>query len=351
MSHRPRNDKSPENERRRRQKRAEQEESSESDSDVGYSDLESEVSDDDALSPMTADEIAAQIQSGNFENLKTILTKSMAEQTIRQWTVDEEEEVYTPNLNAVRGRALIINNHTFRRLGTRDGTNVDRERMYHLLKLMRYETTIKDNLRAKQMLKAVSKFSTKIAHNAGDSVVLVILTHGSSGRLYGVDDRYLSIDDLLGPLNNKNCPHLAGKPKIVILQCCRGNEPDPGVSHARNEQSTSRARSDQRRDSPRRVTAPTEKLRRLPTDGDFLICCATTDSRVSWRSDVRGSRFIQAICECFARHSAVDDILRLMTRVNAVVAAMNSNKKVGYLQVSEERFTLTKLFFFFPTGR
>uniref|UniRef100_A0A183C854 CASPASE_P20 domain-containing protein n=1 Tax=Globodera pallida TaxID=36090 RepID=A0A183C854_GLOPA len=183
MSHRPRNDKSPENERRRRQKRAEQEENSESESGAGYSELESEASDDDALSPLNADEIAEQIQAGNFDNLKTILTKSMAEQTIRQWTVDDEEEVYTPNLNAVRGRALIINNHTFRRLGTRDGTNVDRERMYHLLKLMRYETTIKDNLRAKQMLKAVSKFSTKIAHNAGDSVVLVILTHGSSGRL------------------------------------------------------------------------------------------------------------------------------------------------------------------------
>ncbi|KAI3407301.1 hypothetical protein GPALN_003288 [Globodera pallida] len=40
-------------------------------------------------------------RDGNFDNLKTILTKSMAEQTIRQWTVDEEE-VYTPNLNAAR---------------------------------------------------------------------------------------------------------------------------------------------------------------------------------------------------------------------------------------------------------
>uniref|UniRef100_A0A183C552 DNA-directed RNA polymerase n=1 Tax=Globodera pallida TaxID=36090 RepID=A0A183C552_GLOPA len=131
---------------------------------------------------------------------------------------------------------------TFTRLGRRDGTNVDRERMYHLLKLMRYETTIKDNLRARQMLEAITDFAKEVAHQAAD--------------------------------------------------------------------------------------------RRLATDADFLICCSTTGSRVSWRSNLRGSRFIQAICECFARHSAVDDVLRLMTKVNAVVAAMNSNRKLGYLQVS-----------------
>uniref|UniRef100_A0A914I9K3 Caspase family p10 domain-containing protein n=1 Tax=Globodera rostochiensis TaxID=31243 RepID=A0A914I9K3_GLORO len=64
----------------------------------------------------------------------------------------------------------------------------------------------------------------------------------------------------------------------------------------------------------RECRAPTDKLRRLPTDADFLICCSTTDYRVSWRSRLRGSRFIQAICECFARYAAVDDVLHLMTR-------------------------------------
>uniref|UniRef100_A0A914I8S2 Uncharacterized protein n=1 Tax=Globodera rostochiensis TaxID=31243 RepID=A0A914I8S2_GLORO len=351
MSKRKSRRRTPRERKREQTTRKTNQESSESDSEVGsldYSELESEDS-DTPLSPISPVEIAEEIEAGNFANLKTLLFKSMAEQSVRQWNVDDEDEVYSPNLNVIRGRALIINNHKFTRMKNRDGTNVDRERMFHLLKLLRYDTTIKDNLRARQMLKAVAKFSKEADHNSADSVVLVILTHGSSGKLFGIDDKYCFVDDLLGPLNNKNCGRLAGKPKLIFLQCCRGGKTDTGVSHGRNESAT-RAQ-DQRRDSPRRIRAPSEQLRRLPTDADFLICFSTTDYRVSWRSRLRGSRFIQAICECFARYAAVDDVLHLMTRVNGVVAAMYSNRKLSFMQVSEERYTLTKLFFFFPNDR
>ncbi|KAI3407303.1 Ced-3p [Globodera pallida] len=145
-------------------------------------------------------------------------------------------------------------------------------------------------------------------------------SHGVCVVLYGVDDRYAAIDDLLRPLNNKNCRRLAENPKLM-------SQTPVSVTPATNNRLLAH---EVIKEGTHRDELPLQRRNcDQGTDADFLICCSTTDSRVFWRSNLRGSRFIQAICECFARHSAVDDILRLMTRVNAVVAAMNSNKKVG----------------------
>lgn len=62
----------------------------------------------------------------------------------------------------------------------------------------------------------------KMNHSTFDCVILAILTHGVEGALYGVDEKKLAVEDVFKYFDATRAPTLIGKPKIVILQACRG---------------------------------------------------------------------------------------------------------------------------------
>ena len=69
---------------------------------------------------------------------------------------------------------------------------------------------------------------TKIETFAQESVdcsctVLVVLSHGKKDCVYDYEGEPLDIwQDLVYPFNRDNAPHLVGKPKLFIIQACRG---------------------------------------------------------------------------------------------------------------------------------
>ena len=48
-------------------------------------------------------------------------------------------------------------------------------------------------------------------------LVLIFLTYGEHGIIYAKDKK-VALQELLAPLKGDKCLHLAGKPKIIILQ-------------------------------------------------------------------------------------------------------------------------------------
>ena len=54
--------------------------------------------------------------------------------------------------------------------------------------------------------------------------VLVILSHGKEGFVFGSDGNKIFISQILEHLNNVNCPKMEGKPKIIIIQACQGGK-------------------------------------------------------------------------------------------------------------------------------
>lgn len=55
---------------------------------------------------------------------------------------------------------------------------------------------------------------------------------------------------------------------------------------------------------------------RSPIEADILISYATTPGYVSWRNSLKGSWFIQSICEVFAKNARRLDILSMLTMVS-----------------------------------
>lgn len=70
----------------------------------------------------------------------------------------------------------------------------------------------------------MEKFASKTEHIKADSTIVVVLSHGDHGLIEGVDEQSVAVDEFLSYLNGKRCPALLNKPKVFIIQACRGSK-------------------------------------------------------------------------------------------------------------------------------
>jgi len=60
-----------------------------------------------------------------------------------------------------------------------------------------------------------------VDHRQFDAFILFIMSHGSNGYIYGIDDESVDVDnEIAGVLGS--CPSLKNKPKMIFFQACRG---------------------------------------------------------------------------------------------------------------------------------
>ncbi|XP_055344093.1 caspase-3-like [Paramacrobiotus metropolitanus] len=207
-----------------------------------------------------------------------------------------------------RGVALIINNKAFNEeldLGYRAGSDVDAKTLADLFKTLKFkEENIHsyDDLSTAHMLAAMRHFAEQNYDNM-DCFVCAILTHGKEGVVFGKEG-VITLEALMEPFKNSRNQSLVGKPKIFLVQACRGSRFDGGV-----EAMESRMEAD----------APVK----VALEADFLYAFSSSPGYFSWRNSARGSWFVQAlgkvIKENVERLHEID-LLRILTRVNYEVA-------------------------------
>jgi len=73
-----------------------------------------------------------------------------------------------------------------------------------------------------EMVKKLQDFSQSPGHAVGDCCVVCILSHGEEGYIFGADGKKFELDAVYQLFDNTCCPDLRGKPKIFIVQACRG---------------------------------------------------------------------------------------------------------------------------------
>jgi len=61
-------------------------------------------------------------------------------------------------------------------------------------------------------------------HQSADAFVLVLLTHGSRGSIFGIDGEKVTIDYITTLFDGNHCPQLQNKPKLFFIQACQGSE-------------------------------------------------------------------------------------------------------------------------------
>ena len=191
-----------------------------------------------------------------------------------------------PISSSPSGICLIINNLCFEEESkNRYGGEKDEEALGELFGgELNFEIHVKHDLENLEMQRVAEEFAAK-DYSDYDAFVCIIMSHGKERDfIEGVKGRKISIEDLMSEFKRKKCPTLAKKPKIFIIQACRGPENDESM------QSTSEC-TDSTRDGF--FTDSTTSKSVTPQESDFLLAFSTVPGYVSYRTPESGSLFIQ----------------------------------------------------------
>ena len=67
-------------------------------------------------------------------------------------------------------------------------------------------------------------FAKRKEHYHSDACFICLLSHGEEGYIFGTDGKRIPLDEIFLLFGNTNCKGLMGKPKVFIIQACRGGE-------------------------------------------------------------------------------------------------------------------------------
>lgn len=240
--------------------------------------------------------------------------------------------------------ALIICNIKFdEKSKERKGANFDLEGMRKVLEGLDYGVQWKINLTAEEMRTTLKTFAAESDHQQSDSTFLVFMSHGERDIICGTDFKKenvqgnievtggLHVDDIVRTFNNINCPGLRDKPKMIIIQACRGNE-ESRVMVCDSTQELPNIKQEDLEDDATRM---------MLKERDIICFYSTTPDTVSYRDTRSGSLFIQCLINVLkkdAHNLSIEDIFRKVQR-----------KFKNDLQMpTQDRKTLLKMFYLCP---
>ncbi|XP_069680334.1 caspase-1-like isoform X2 [Periplaneta americana] len=209
-----------------------------------------------------------------------------------------------------RGKAIILNHDKFDNgiMPPRDGSEFDVKRLKTTYEVLGFEVTVHDNLEYAQIKSVITNLAQE-DHSDADCLMVTVLTHGMPPNFLLSRDVPYHVDMLWSYFTADNCPTLAGKPKLFIIQACRGQKLDPGVTL--KERRGSRTETD---------SSSTSAPYKIPTHADFLIAYSSVEGYFSWRNPENGTWFIQCLCQELQENAMTHDILKIMTRTARRVA-------------------------------
>uniref|UniRef100_A0A8D2L044 Caspase-6 n=2 Tax=Varanus komodoensis TaxID=61221 RepID=A0A8D2L044_VARKO len=149
-------------------------------------------------------------------------------------------------------------------------------------------------------------------HDDADCFVCAFLSHGEDDHVYAYDAK-IKIQSLTSMFKGDKCPSLVGKPKIFIIQACRGDKHDDPVLFHDTVDSKKESEINE-------ITVDAAAVYTLPAGADFLMCYSVAEGYYSHRETVNGSWYIQDLCEMLRKHGCSLEFTELLTLVNRKVS-------------------------------
>ncbi|XP_006887359.1 PREDICTED: caspase-4-like [Elephantulus edwardii] len=251
-------------------------------------------------------------------------------------------EIY--RIKEKRGRtrlALIICNTEFTSLKKRNGANHDIKQMTELLEGLDYRVEVKENLTAKEMKSKLVQFAAHDDHKSSDSTFLVFMSHGLLDKICGIehsDDKpdVLLYNTIFELFNTLHCPSLRDKPKVIIIQACRGEYyREAWVNDSPVSSSDSSSKSPENLED--------DGVHKTHVEKDFVAFCSSTPHNVAWRNE-NGSIFITQLINCFKKYSCCCDLIEIFRKVQQCFQEPGVKVQMPTI----ERLSMPKKFYLFP---
>ncbi|XP_061538554.1 caspase-1-A-like [Phycodurus eques] len=271
---------------------------------------------------------------------------------------DDAKKIYRVTKESTQSRvALLITNIKFKdERYNRHGAEADERNMESLLRDLGYQVVKYRDCTGKEIDKAVINFSEHPKLKDTDSVFVVIMSHGKLGSVLGVnwneaqkedEEDVFAIDNIFKHLASVNCSALLDKPKIIIIQACRGV--DKGSVAIRDDAKAVMCANTQQ---PGPSTSGDDG--NIVEDGyqfvhkekDFLALLSCTPDTVSYRHPENGAFCIQYIVDALNTYACEKDIEELFRMV------MQRFETLPFVTIKQmptkDRCTLTRRFYLFP---
>ncbi|KAG8506423.1 Caspase-14 [Galemys pyrenaicus] len=212
----------------------------------------------------------------------------------------------------------------------RPGAELDVAALGGLCQALGFKTTLRTDPAAQAFQEQLAQFRERLDSHRGpvNCVLVALMAHGGpQGQLLGADGQEVQSEVLVRELSR--CRALRGRPKIFLLQACRGGHRDAGVAPSALPRRwpwpwswpwlrSAPATPSQADILQVHVGAPGGSSSGLPPgsweQADILTVYAATEGHVAYR-DERGSDFIQTLVEVL-RADPQGDLLELLTEVN-----------------------------------
>jgi len=205
--------------------------------------------------------------------------------------------------------------------------------------ILGFHVQVRMNLSASDMQNAIvtNLIPGVFDHEGSSCFAVAIMTHGKdNGLVYGTDGA-IQLTKLMEPI--RDCEELIGKPKILIVQACRGSTFDEGKQlmmqdggHETDGQSVT-----------------------ILVEADFLYIYSSAPGYVSFQNPNSGSWLIGELCSVLEKYHKEEDMLTMLTRVCNHLAFFRASKTPSNLktnnlkQIPSITTTLTKILKFTPT--
>lgn len=238
--------------------------------------------------------------------------------------------------------ALIICNTEFDHLPPRNGADLDILGMKQLLEGLGYTVEVEEKLTARDMESVLWKFAAREEHKSSDSTFLVFMSHGILDGICGTmhsdeEPDVLPYDTIFRTFNNRNCLSLKDKPKVIIVQACRGaNRGELWVSDS------PAALADSFSQSPENLEE--DAVYKTHVEKDFIAFCSSTPHNVSWRDIKTGSLFITQLITCFQKYAWCCHLEEVFRKVQQSFEKPNVKAQMPTV----ERLSMTRYFYLFP---
>ncbi|XP_032212737.1 caspase-1-like isoform X1 [Mustela erminea] len=238
--------------------------------------------------------------------------------------------------------ALIICNIEFDHLPPRNGAETDIAGMKNLLEGLGYSVDVKQKLTAEGMESELRAFASRPEHKSSDSTFLVLMSHGILSGICGTafspeNQDVLPYDTVFQIFNNISCHNLRDKPKVIIIQACRGeNLGEAWVSDSKAASAGSF--------SHQPLFLESDAIHRVHVEKDFVAFCSSTPHNVSWRHRTKGSLFIAQLITCFQKYSWCNHLIEVFQKVQQSFEKPDVKAQMPTI----ERSSLTRPFYLFP---
>ena len=231
----------------------------------------------------------------------------------------------------------------------RTGSNIDALKLQELFSgCLKFAVTRRDDVTRDQLHETIVEYQ-EMDHSNHDALFFIILSHGDRGDIiFTSDDIMIKINDIVKCFSASKCPTLSNKPKVFIIQACRGSECNSLVTLSKEpfgaQALTSQTATYDSGYSSASTAAPV--LINVPDEADTLCAYATIDDHTALRDRKNGSWFVQELVNVIKDHAHNKHLLDLLTIVNNKLSSQHS---IGNeVQVSQIKSSLRKMLYFHP---